>query len=179
MTAQSDGVGRGATFIVVLPAAAAGNADSRLVDMLHQTAIPHRRFNILLVEDHRDTAQTLCESLMARGHRVRVAGGVQAALREAAADPCELLISDIGLPDGSGTDLIRHMHPPPTIGAIAMSGFAMEQDLLRSRDAGFHSHLTKPVEFATLERAIAEVSNGKRRDAVVGRRPRRGRSRSR
>ena len=115
-----------------------------------QTRPAHPRLNILLVEDHEDTAHTLRESLVALGHRVRIAGSVGEALREAAADPCDLLISDIGLPDGSGVDLIRQIDPRPTLGAIAMSGFGMEEDLQRSRRAGFHRHLTKPVEYEAL-----------------------------
>ncbi len=98
--------------------------------------------------------------MVARGHRVRVAGCIALALREVAADPRELLISDIGLPDGSGIDLVQQIKPSPTFGAIAMSGFGMEKDVVRSRDAGFATHLTKPVDFALLEKTIAELSSG-------------------
>ena len=161
LTAGSEGVGKGATFVVMLPTTTdetePRSVDSRVVDTTHR-----RRLNILVVEDHADTAQTLRESLVARGHRVRVAASVGAALREAAADPCEVVISDIGLPDGSGVDLIRQIHPLPTLGAIAMSGFGMEEDVARSRDAGFTRHLTKPVNFEILEETIAELSSAKR-----------------
>jgi signal transduction histidine kinase/ActR/RegA family two-component response regulator len=160
LTAVSAGIDKGSTFTVALPSAAAPEAEPS-----HPAAAPsgqtqgdHRRLNILLVEDHEDTAHTLRESLASLGHRVRVAGSVGEALREAASDPCDLLISDIGLPDGSGVDLIRQIDPRPVLGAIAMSGFGMEEDLLRSRNAGFHRHLTKPVELAVLERAIAALA---------------------
>ena len=179
LTATSDGVGKGATFTVMLPTTITRDADAPSVQSQRRAATPHRLLDILLVEDHQDTAQALCDSLIARGHRVRVVSGVDDALREAASDPCELLISDIGLPDGSGLDVMRRMEPAPTVGAIAMSGFGMEKDLLRSRKAGFNTHLTKPVDFAVLERAIAELSNGRRRARVVGGRPKRSRSRSR
>lgn len=162
LTARSEGSGKGATFVVMLPTTTTDeteprSVDSRVVDTTHR-----RRLNILVVEDHADTAQTLRESLVARGHRVRVAASVGAALREAAADPCEVVISDIGLPDGSGVDLLRQIQPLPTLGAIAMSGFGMEEDVARSRDAGFTSHLTKPVNFEVLEETIAELSSAKR-----------------
>ena len=160
LTAKSDGVGKGSTFVVVLPTATVDETDGPSVDSRRRDTTRRRRLNILLVEDHEDTAQTLRESLVARGHRVRVAGAVGAALQEAAADPCELLISDIGLPDGSGIDLLRRIQPSPTLGAIAMSGFGMEEDLARSRDAGFTRHLTKPVDFALLEETIAQLSSG-------------------
>jgi signal transduction histidine kinase/ActR/RegA family two-component response regulator len=178
LTATSDGVGTGATFTVVLPTTAARGAGAAPTEVQSSEPALRRCLDILLVEDHPDTAHALGESLTSRGHRVRVVSGVQAALREAASAPCELLISDIGLPDGSGIDVIRQMAPGPTVGAIAMSGFAMEQDVLRSREAGFHVHLTKPVELAVLERAIAEMANGeRRRTPAAGRRPRRRASR--
>ncbi len=71
-----------------------------------------------------------------------------------------MLISDIGLPDGRGTDLLAQLkdqngHP---ILAIAMSGFGTDDDRLRSENAGFARHLTKPVEFDTLHEAIARLS---------------------
>ena len=113
------------------------------------------------MEDHEDTARTLRDALVATGHRVRIVHGVEEALRAAAADPCEILISDIGLPDGSGIDVIRQISPAPRFGAIAMSGFGMDQDLTRSREAGFNRHLTKPVDLAVLERAINELSESK------------------
>ena len=117
------------------------------------------------MEDHVDTAHTLRDALVAQGHRVRVAAAVSAALHEAAACPCDLLISDVGLPDGSGIDLLRQIQPSPTLGAIAMSGFGMEADLARSRDAGFTRHLTKPVDLAVLEAIIIELSRGATADA--------------
>jgi DNA-binding response OmpR family regulator len=143
---------------VVLPIATAGDGDAPSVDFRVRETTNYPSLNILLVEDHEDTAQTLRDTLVGRGHRVRVAATVEAALREAAADPCELLISDIGLPDGTGVDLLRQIQPLPIVGAIAMSGFGMENDQARSRDAGFARHLTKPVDFALLEETIAELS---------------------
>jgi hypothetical protein len=188
LTARSDGAGKGSTFVVRLPAATSDESEAPSLDSRLRETSHHRRLNILIVEDHEDTAQTLCASLVARGHRVRVAGAVGAALREAAADPCELLISDVGLPDGSGLDLLRQMQPSPTLGAIAMSGFGMEDDLVRSRDAGFTRHLTKPVDFGLLEETIAELSGSRTRsldtpdrraNRVTARPPRpRGRPRS-
>ena len=64
------------------------------------------------------------------------------ALRVATADHVELLISDIGLPDGSGLDLMRQISPRSSIGAIALSGFGMDDDMTRSLKAGFARHVT-------------------------------------
>jgi CheY-like chemotaxis protein/anti-sigma regulatory factor (Ser/Thr protein kinase) len=159
LTARSQGAGKGAAFTVMLPTTTAREVDARPLDSQpYRDVAGPRRLNILLVEDHEDTAQTMRESMLAQGHRVRVAGTVAEAVREAAADPCEILISDIGLPDGTGVDLIQQIAPVPRLGAIAMSGFGMESDLIRSRQAGFSRHLTKPVDFALLEQAIADLS---------------------
>lgn len=158
LTATSGGPGKGSRFVVVLPAATSEEPDTAAIDSRPRETTHQRRLNILIVEDHEDTAQILREALVRQGHRVRVAAAVAAALRAAAADPCELLISDIGLPDGSGVDLLRRIQPSPTVGAIAMSGFGMDEDLARSRDAGFDRHLTKPVDFVLLEETIAELS---------------------
>ena len=174
LTATSEGAGKGARFIVVLPAATTEEPGAASVDARPRETTHHRRLNILIVEDHEDTAQTLRDTLVRHGHRVRVADAVAPALREAAADPCELLISDIGLPDGSGVDLLRQIQPFPALGAIAMSGFGMEEDLARSRDAGFDRHLTKPVDFVLLEQTIAELSRLEERSSGAGHnRPRR------
>jgi CheY-like chemotaxis protein len=108
---------------MVLPTTSARDADAPAANLPDRAAAPHRCLNILLVEDHQDTAQALSESLMTRGHRVRVVRGVQAALREAAADPCEVLISDIGLPDGNGCDLMRRFQECGGNLGIAITGF--------------------------------------------------------
>ena len=69
----------------------------------------------------------------------------------------DLLISDIGLPDGTGLDVMQHLRARQGIKGIALSGFGMEEDLRRSRDAGFSRHLTKPINLQTLQQTIDEV----------------------
>ena len=120
---------------------------------------------MLLVEDHADTARMLARLLGAAGGSaggcdVRTAGSVAEAVAAADAGPFDLLISDLGLPDGHGVDLIRQLRgrrPGETFRAIALSGYGMEEDLRRSRDAGFATHLTKPTTFDALEAAIESV----------------------
>jgi CheY-like chemotaxis protein len=112
-----------------------------------------------LVEDHPDSAEALAHLLASLGHEVTVAGSVAEAL---AADwsAVDVLVSDIGLPDGSGYDLLveaRRRRPRPPLRAIALSGYGMESDRERSREAGFHVHLVKPTDLATLEGAIRQV----------------------
>jgi CheY-like chemotaxis protein len=111
---------------------------------------------VLLVEDHADTAEAMSDVLRAAGHRVTRAGSVAEALAAALAAahaangngtgrPFDLVVSDLGLPDGSGHDLMRELIQRYGLRGIAVSGYGMEEDLRRSHEAGFYRHLTKPV----------------------------------
>ena len=109
---------------------------------------------ILLVEDHRDSADTLSQLVMFHDSHVRIAGTMQEAI---ATEAFDLLISDIRLPDGSGLDLIRRLQSQPPVRGMAMSGFGPEQDQRRSRVAGYETHLTKPLDFNRLLDAIERI----------------------
>jgi signal transduction histidine kinase/ActR/RegA family two-component response regulator len=160
--ARSEGRGRGAVFTVRLPtiqrpegAAVAGESGEWAST---------RQSHILLVEDHFDTAEVLAEFLMGTGHRVSVAGSVEEALTRARAAQedggLDLVISDLGLPDGSGLDLMPRLKDLYGLKGIALSGYGMDEDLQRSQEAGFEIHLTKPVSPQTLVEAILRVSAG-------------------
>jgi CheY-like chemotaxis protein len=122
------------------------------------------RSHILLVEDHADTAEVLAEFLMDAGHRVSVAGSVEEALARARAVQedrgLDLVISDLGLPDGSGLDLMPRLKDLYGLKGIALSGYGMDEDLQKSVEAGFEVHLTKPVSPQRLIEAILKVSAG-------------------
>jgi DNA-binding response OmpR family regulator len=125
-----------------------------------------RPLRILLVDDNDDTRSSLAELLGRRGHDVRVAEGVESAIRAAADSEIDLLISDIEMVDGTGLQLIqalRSAHPEP---AIALSGFGSTDDMELSRSAGFDIHLMKPIDMPALEEAIERV--GLRRPTVAG-----------
>jgi two-component system, chemotaxis family, CheB/CheR fusion protein len=122
--------------------------------------------NILLVDDHLDTNDALKILLERRGYKVKTATTLRAALDLARTESFDLLISDIGLPDGSGLDLIQRLREWKSSGqlkhigelrAIAMSGYCTEQDIERSRRAGFLQHLTKPINFPQLEAVVRDV----------------------
>ncbi|HEY4574471.1 MAG TPA: response regulator, partial [Thermoanaerobaculia bacterium] len=119
-----------------------------------------QNLRILLVEDHADTADAMADLLRLLGHEVTVAGDVASALSagEAAASGggLDLLISDLGLPDGSGLDVMRALSRFRVPG-IALSGYGMEEDVRRSHEAGFRRHLTKPVGMPQLRAAISEM----------------------
>ena len=119
---------------------------------------------MLVVDDHADTARAIRRLLTAGAPvrcEVRTAGSVGEALTACRDGAIDLLISDIGLPDGSGLDLMRELrarHGADQVKGIALSGYGMEDDVRRSRTAGYDAHLTKPVNFKKLEAVIEEVT---------------------
>jgi len=114
--------------------------------------------SILLVDDHRDTNRAMARLLKRLGYQVQTADSVQSALHAAEQDRFDLLISDIGLPDGSGLELMRQLLERHPIKGIALSGFGMEEDVKKSKEAGFYEHLTKPINFKRLETAIRDLT---------------------
>jgi CheY-like chemotaxis protein len=156
-------VGRGSTFRIELPVLS-GPAPAPSVPAREADEAGSRRsraLEILLVEDHVDTSRVLRRLLENAGHRVTTVGSV-GQLAEVGERVFDLLISDIGLPDGSGLDVVRQMRPQ-VLRAVALSGYGMAEDVERSRGAGFDEHLTKPIDFGKLERIVREMSvRGKR-----------------
>jgi signal transduction histidine kinase len=155
--ARSEGLEMGATFSIRLPVSTS-TPGIRAVPVSNAPAKIGLR--LLLVEDHHDTLKTLERLLLRRGYVVRSAESMEIAEQY----EFDLLVSDIGLPDGRGTDLLgrleeRHRHP---FRAIAMSGFGTDEDLERSFHAGFAEHLTKPVEFSALHQAITRLVSPKK-----------------
>lgn len=165
LTAHSEGEGKGATFAVrlpMLPAEPAVKAPAATVPQ--PLSAQSRHLRILLVEDHENTARMMSLLLSSLGHEVRTAGDVGTALRlagEGKRGNFDLLISDLGLPDGSGLDLMRSLRARGlSLPGIALSGYGTEQDVQHSMSAGFAEHLVKPVDISQVESAIARVSGG-------------------
>ncbi len=113
--------------------------------------------NIVVVEDHADTRKYLRMYLEMAGHRVRAVGSVRDAVRLLNTDGCEVLISDIGLPDGSGWELLGQIANDPPDFAIAMSGFGGGSDRRRSLEAGFREHFVKPFDLTKLDGLLREA----------------------
>jgi two-component system CheB/CheR fusion protein len=153
----SGGKGKGATFRLSLPLAMAEPRVEPLGAAAPQ-ATP-RALRILLVEDHGDTAEIMCLLLAAEGHTIEHVGDVATALEAAAAHEFDLLISDLGLPDASGLDLIRELRQRGWTGpGIVLSGYGQEQDIRRSREAGFAAHLVKPASPDKLAETIVRLT---------------------
>jgi PAS domain S-box-containing protein len=158
ISVRSDGRGRGTTFSVRLPAEPLPfEAEAAPASQVAET--PPARLRVLLVEDHSDTAAALADLMRLHGHDVRIAGTVAQALSAAEEESrIDLVISDLGLPDGNGQDLMRQLAEKFGLRGIALSGYGMEDDVRRSREAGVERHLTKPVNLEALETAIQQVA---------------------
>ena len=155
LRAMSRGTGRGSTFVVEIPIAAHLELWEQPVTRPLPSADAHPRpRRILLVEDHQDSADMLAQLLKMYDYEVSLARSMEEAISVADAGSFDLLISDIRLPDGSGLELIRRLRSKRPIRGIAISGFGTEQDQERSREAGYESHLIKPLDFNRLLEAI-------------------------
>ena len=153
LIARSEGHDRGSTFILTMKTVP---APPRIVKLT--SPVPESRpLRILLVDDHPDTCVALERLLVRRGHLVAAAHNVRSAMETAARNSFDLLISDIALPDGTGTELMTYLHAISRIPGIAISGFGMNGDIEKSIDAGFAEHLIKPVKMENLEAAIDRV----------------------
>jgi CheY-like chemotaxis protein len=110
---------------------------------------------ILLVEDHDDTREIVAKLLGRIGYEVKAAAGMQTALDMMRREKVDVILSDIGLPDGNGYDLVRAAKSmQPEIKAVALTALAAKEDFLLSREAGFDFHLTKPVDFHELRNVL-------------------------
>lgn len=152
ISATSAGPDRGATFIVRLPVLATTPPPAPTVG--HTPTTAQGRLRLLLVEDHELTLKTLRRLLVAEGHQVETAKTVAEALAVAANGRFDLVLSDIGLPDGSGCELMPILKDRYGLRGIALSGFGADGDLEASRNAGFLAHLTKPVTIEALREAL-------------------------
>jgi len=170
ISAHSPGINHGATFVVELPGAVVpppspsddGNTATSFTKFERsKTGTAPTTGNaprILLVEDHASTLQVLSTLLRRDGYEVLPATNVAEALAQVAAQPCELVISDLGLPDGSGIQLMRQLRTNYGLRGIALTGYGMEEDIARAREAGFAAHLVKPIQVAELRRILADLS---------------------
>ena len=161
ISATSDGAGHGATFTVTFPTVQKTSPEIPPPDIQPLPAVappPRRCRKILLVEDNAIAARVMTRLLRQMSHEVSTVHDIAAALHAAENETFDLLISDVGLPDGSGLDLIRDLKQRQSIAGIAVTGYGMEEDIRSCHEAGFLVHLTKPISAAQLEAAIAQVN---------------------
>src|SRR6266566_4717991 len=153
--AESQGRDRGAKFTALF-STCEQTALPESIDAPRSTA-KRRSVRLLLVEDHEDTNRSLTRMLRQRGYEVHPANDIRSALDIATGKHFDVLVSDIGLPDGSGIDLLKALRAKGEVFGIALSGFGMEEDIRRSGEAGFSHHLVKPVDLNKLDSIIQEV----------------------
>ena len=118
-----------------------------------------RALHLLIVDDHTDTRRILSRLLTKCGHNVAAVDCARAALRSLDGERFDALISDIGLPDISGYELVREAKRRQPLNGIALSGFGTEDDVRRSIEAGFDYHLTKPVNFQELRSVLQKIAS--------------------
>jgi PAS domain S-box-containing protein len=158
LAAYSAGEGQGASFTITLPLTdAALQAQQAPAESQNGGAL-----RIMLVEDNQDTTLAMVTLLNMSGHSVEAAANVEEARALATSGRFDLLISDLGLPDGDGMDVVRCFVQHQSAPSIAMTGYGMDDDIRRCRDAGFTAHVTKPVGFDRLNELIVSLTSARR-----------------
>lgn len=154
--AESEGPGKGTTIAIELATIA---APAEVSPAVAAASISQGTLRLLLVEDHESTRNVLCLMLRKIGHEVHAAAtGAEALAAATKVGHLDVLLSDLGLPDQSGYDLLKAIHAvQPQIVAVALSGYGMDEDVQRAKAAGFTAHMVKPVQFAHLRALLDQI----------------------
>jgi PAS domain S-box-containing protein len=166
LTADSPGKGQGATFLIELPlithqVTAGKTRPAPDIVPSPRPLPPVEKIRVLLVEDHESTRTALTRLLLSRKFHVTGAGSLKEARAVVASEAgkFDLLISDIGLPDGNGCELMKELRKNFGLKGIALTGYGMEEDVSRTKAAGFVRHLIKPVRIDALDKVLFSVLN--------------------
>ena len=151
--AESAGPGLGATFTIEL-ATVLPFPTTQITPTKPQSQMDSHRLRLLVIEDDEPTLAVLKRLLCRHGHDVLTARTVKDALLLAPTHPFDLVISDIGLPDGNGIDLMRQLIKDYGLRGIALTGYGMAADHAKTRQAGFLAHLVKPINFDQLHSVL-------------------------
>jgi signal transduction histidine kinase len=159
VSAHSEGPGRGSEFVVLLPLAAPDTAAPRPAAPAARGAFRTDARRVLIVDDNRDAADSLSEGLIACGHVTVVAYDGPAALTAASTFLPQLALLDIGLPAMDGYELARRLRAegPADLKLVAITGYGLDSDRERTRAAGFHHHLVKPIDLDTVEALVGKL----------------------
>lgn len=161
LDAKSSGPGQGSTFVIELPLASTAAVKGRGQPTVETRPppftdtplrVPSRR--VLVVEDHAPTREAVASLLRRRNYEVLTAASVGEARTRMQEGGVRLLVSDIGLPDGDGCELMAELRDNIGLKGIALTGYGMEADVARSAKAGFLAHLTKPIRVQALDAAL-------------------------
>jgi CheY-like chemotaxis protein/two-component sensor histidine kinase len=163
--ASSKGLNEGSVFVITLPLAVEKSVSKEVPasDETPPRASANGRglpVHVLLVEDHEPTRTVLTHLLARRHYEVKTAASLAEARILSQIHEFDVLISDIGLPDGTGFELMSELHlQNKDLQGIALTGYGTEQDISKGRAAGFGVHLTKPIRAQSLDNALAEISS--------------------
>jgi PAS domain S-box-containing protein len=162
--AESPGTGQGSTFTLEFPATSASASAMSCAYPREPgpggEAPSEPPLRLLLVEDHASTLQVLTRLLTRVGHRVTGVSSIAAARAAAATQSFDAVVSDLGLPDGTGITLVEELRANHGLRGIVLSGYGMEDDLRRSLEAGCVAHLVKPVDINELRRILRQFASG-------------------
>jgi CheY-like chemotaxis protein/anti-sigma regulatory factor (Ser/Thr protein kinase) len=157
--AESQGANQGSVFTLRLPVLSTPLAVNRPETASRPTVTPNRRLRVLIVDDSQDSARSLARVLKLWGHETRVAHDGQTALDSIVSESFDVIFLDIGLPGMNGYqvgELIRERHGMAGPLIVALTGYGQEEDLSRSRSAGFDDHLVKPVNLDRVKELLVD-----------------------
>jgi CheY-like chemotaxis protein len=155
--AESDGVGRGSAFTVLVPSSSISTS-APVEAVPAQADVGTTLSRVLVVDDNKDTTDGLTRLLLRAGYDVQAAYDGPSALAMAADFHPEIVLLDLGLPIMDGFQVVQALRlteEGKKLRLIALSGYGQDEDQRRSREAGFDLHLVKPVEFSELRKAMA------------------------
>ncbi len=155
--AESAGPGLGASFTIELATVLPFPA-TQITEPMPASQPNSHRLRLLVIEDHEPTLEVLSRLLRRHRHDVLTASSVESALVIAATHSFDLVITDIGLPDGNGIDLMQQLTKNYGLRGIALSGYGMAADHAKIKEAGFLAHLVKPINFDQLHRVLQEIT---------------------
>ena len=158
LKATSEGLNQGSTFSVTLPNIKTPDVNkiSQIENLTNEQTM--KKVTILLVEDNKSTLLVMQRMLKRLGHNILTAMSIKEAFEQAENNDFDIVISDIGLPDGSGHDLMEKLLiMKPKLVGIAASGFGTQEDINKSLSSGFCDHITKPIELSVLKSVINNV----------------------
>ncbi len=153
--AFSNGRNAGATFRLILQTVA---AEATGLTTTSTSQPSPNALRILVVDDHDDTHRVVANLLSAKGHKILTAMNVASALEILNRESIDVLFSDIGLPDGTGYELMERAKAMQPLTGIAFSGFGMAEDITRAFEAGFAHHMIKPVSFEQLDSVLGRLT---------------------
>jgi CheY-like chemotaxis protein len=157
--ARSDGPGEGSEFVVRLPAGDESADDASAVEDDQAPSPSPAQLRILVVDDNRDSAESMAMFLRMTGHEISTAHDGLDAVKEADAFLPDVILLDIGLPGLNGYEVAQRIRAMPgnRVILIALTGWGQEEDRRRSKEAGFDHHLTKPINFDHLNRLLVDA----------------------